>query len=81
MTRQTDDRTIRCSSALEAEIEALLLSGMAGSVAEAESLVLDAHLADIAELARRLTDDEFERHELVRLLMAHGSRSWEDSIH
>ena len=44
-------------------------------------MVLDAHLAEIAELAQRLTEEEFGRHELVRLLLAHGSRPWEDSIH
>ena len=34
------------------------------------------HLEEIAELAGRLSDEEFGRHELVRLLLAHGSRPW-----
>jgi hypothetical protein len=49
-------------------------------MAEAENMFLDAHLVEIAELAERLTEEEFGRHELVRLLLAHGSRPWEDSL-
>lgn len=68
------------ASPLQAEIDALLLSGRAATMAEAERQFLDAHLPDIAALAERLTDEEFSRHELVRLLLAHGSRPWEDSL-
>jgi hypothetical protein len=49
-------------------------------VAEAEGVYLDAHLADVIHLAESLPDDEFRNHELVRLLLAHGSRPWEDSL-
>jgi len=67
-------------SAVQSEIDSFLLSGEATTMAEAERLFLDAHLRDIAELAQRLPDEEFRRHELVRLLLAHGSRPWEDSL-
>ncbi|MGO8898705.1 MAG: hypothetical protein ACLQU5_10215 [Isosphaeraceae bacterium] len=81
MTSRSNEKIAPSPSAMETEIEALLLSGQASSTARAESMVLDAHLAEIAELAQRLTEEEFGRHELVRLLLAHGSRPWEDSIH
>jgi hypothetical protein len=81
MTSRSEEKIAPSPSAMEAEIEALLLSGRASSMAEAESMVLDARLEEIAELAQRLTEEEFSRHELVRLLLAHGSRPWEDSIH
>ena len=67
-------------SPVQAEIDSLLLSGRATTMAEAERLFLDAHLRDIAALAERLPDEEFRRHELVRLLLAHGSRPWEDAL-
>ena len=65
---------------LQAEIDELLLSGRATTMAEAEQQYLDAHLPDIAALAEQLSEEKFARHELVRLLMAHGSRPWEDSL-
>jgi hypothetical protein len=74
----TNDRPSQ--SPVQSEIDSLLLSGRATTMAEAECLFLDAHLGDIAELAERLPDEEFRRHELVRLLLAHGSRPWEDSL-
>ncbi len=49
-------------------------------MAAAENLYLDAHLKEIAELAERLPEEEFRCHELVRLLLAHGSRRWEDAL-
>ena len=67
-------------SAMQSEIDELLISGRAGTMAEAEGMFLDAHLEDVAELAQCLSDEEFSRHELVRLLLAHGSRPWEDSL-
>jgi hypothetical protein len=65
---------------MQSLIDELLLSGRATTMAEAENMFLDAHLSEIAELAERLTEEEFGRHELVRLLLAHGSRPWEDSL-
>jgi hypothetical protein len=65
---------------VQAEIDAIFLSGRAATMAEAERLFLDDHLREIAELAERLPDEEFRHHELVRLLLAHGSRPWEDSL-
>ena len=68
------------SSPMQREIDEILLSGRAGTMAEAEGVYLDAHLADVIRLAESLPDDEFRNHELVRLLLAHGSRPWEDSL-
>ncbi len=65
---------------MQSEIDQLLLSGRAATMAEAERLYLDAHLRDIVALVERLSDDEFRRHELVRLLLSHGSRPFEDSL-
>jgi hypothetical protein len=65
---------------MQAEIDCLLLSGRATTMAEAERLYLDDHLRDIAELAQRLPDEEFRSHELVRLLLSHGSRPFEDEL-
>jgi hypothetical protein len=65
---------------MQKEIDEILLSGRDGTVAEAEGVYLDAHLADVIHLAESLPDDEFRNHELVRLLLAHGSRPWEDSL-
>src|SRR4051812_23303738 len=71
MTSQSD---------MQSAIDELLLSGSASTMAEAESMFLDAHLVEIAGLAERLTEEEFGSNELVRLLLAHGSRPWEDSL-
>ena len=73
------DENLPSWSPMQSEIDELLLSGRASTMAEAERMFLDAHLEEIAMLAGRLTDEEFDRHELVRLLLAHGSRPWEDS--
>lgn len=70
----------RRASALQGEIDELLVSGRAHTMAEAENMVLDAHLPEIPKLAGALSNEDFDRHELVRLLLAHGSRSWEDSL-
>jgi hypothetical protein len=64
-----------------AGVTELLLDGRATTCAEAEAMYLDAHLADVAALARSgLSDGEFRRHPLILLLMSHGSRGWEDSL-
>ena len=65
---------------VNAEIDNLLLTGQALTMHDAESQFLDAHLGEIAALVTLLTDDEFENHEAVKLLMAHGSRPWEDAL-
>lgn len=67
-------------SALQAEIDELLTSGRAETMWQAEEWVLDAHLSEIARLAGTLPEEEFGSHELVRLLLAHESRPWEDSL-
>jgi hypothetical protein len=59
----------------------LIVSGRASTVAEAENLYLDEHLADLIALVESdLTDAAFRRHPLVALLLARGSRSPEDSL-
>jgi DNA polymerase III epsilon subunit family exonuclease len=60
-------------------IDDLLLCGAARTAAEAEARFLDEHLAEIAALVS-LSDDDFRSHEAVKLLMAHGSRPWEDAV-
>ena len=72
--------TAFASECVHAEIDELLLSGRARTASEAEAMFLDAHLSDLARLAAELDDDSFSRHEAVKLLMAHGSRPWEDSV-
>ncbi|HEY7118143.1 MAG TPA: hypothetical protein VH475_16255 [Tepidisphaeraceae bacterium] len=67
------------SESVNAEIDELLLSGRAKTASEAEGMFLDAHLGDLVRLVDNLDDRAFERHEAIRLLMAHGSRCWEDA--
>ena len=58
----------------------LILEGRARTVAEAEEIYLDSHLGEILRLVdSELSDEEFRRHPLVALLLARGSRAWEDS--
>lgn len=66
------------SQDVQPEIEQILLSGRASTASEAESIYLDEHLEEIAELAVVLNDRELRDHEAVKLLVSHGSRSWED---
>ena len=59
----------------------ILLSGEAQSVSEGEELYLDRHVAEIVGLVESpLSDREFREHPLIVLLLAHGSRGWEDSL-
>jgi hypothetical protein len=59
----------------------LLLNGTAGTLHEAEEKYLDAALAEVFRLAGSgLSNDELAGHPLYRLLLAHGSRGWEDSL-
>ncbi len=59
----------------------LLIEGRASTLDEAEQLYIDEHLAELPSLvASDLSDAEFRRHPLVALLLARGSRPWEDSL-
>jgi hypothetical protein len=59
----------------------LILRGEAATVSEAEERYLDSHIEDVLRLAgSSLSDEEFRRHPLIALLLARGSRPWEDSI-
>ena len=68
------------SESVNSEIDELLLSGRATTASQAEEMFLAAHLPDLARLVTELDDGAFERHEAVKLLMARGSRRWEDAI-
>jgi hypothetical protein len=66
----TDDPVIR-----------LLYSGEAHTLHDAEEMYLDAAIPTILELLRSsLSNEELARHPLLSLVLAHGSRGWEDSI-
>ncbi len=59
----------------------LLLSERASTAYEAEEIYLDEHLKDVVALVESpLSDEEFRRHPLIMMLMAHGSRGYEDSL-
>jgi len=59
----------------------LLLRGEAQTLHEAEEKYLDAAIPEILDLLRGpLDNDELSRHPLLNLVLAHGSRGWEDSI-
>jgi hypothetical protein len=59
----------------------LIDRGAAASVAEAEEIYLNAHLHDVLDLvASNLDDETFRAHPLIALLLARGSRAWEDSL-
>ncbi len=59
----------------------LLLAGEASSADAAEEIYLDRHLDDVVMLVNSaLSENEFRRHPLIALLLARGSRGWEDSL-
>jgi len=59
----------------------MLVEGQAAMLHEAQEQYLNAHLADVAALAcSPLSDEAFRRHPLISLLLACGSRGWEDSV-
>ena len=59
----------------------LLLQGRAETVQEAEEMVLEASLPEILRLVESpLSEEEFLNHPLIELLLAHGSRPWEDAL-
>lgn len=61
-------------------IEDLLLNGTATTMHDAEALFLDTHLNQISELVKQLDESMLMEHEAIKLLMAHGSRPWEDAL-
>jgi len=59
----------------------LLLRGEAQTLHQAEEKYLDAAIPEIVELlGSPLTNHELSQHPLLSLILAHGSRGWEDSI-
>jgi len=59
----------------------LILAGRADTVDEAEELYLDEHLGEVVSLAEsELSEKAFRSHPLIALLLARGSRPWEDSL-
>ena len=59
----------------------LILHGEASTVDEAEEVYLDRHLDEVVRLGEStLSDEEFRRHPLIVLLLARGSRGFEDSL-
>ncbi len=62
-------------------VDRLLVTGVAGSVAEAEEIVLNSSLDDVSELLRTpLSDDALGRHPLLVLYRTRGSRPREDDL-
>jgi hypothetical protein len=59
----------------------LILSGRAQTFEEAEELYLKESLPAIVELiGSPLSNEELEKHPLMRLLRSHGMRGREDSL-
>jgi hypothetical protein len=57
------------------------LSGRAKDLHEAEEIYPDESIPEVLKLLEQpIPDDEFAGHPLMRLIRAHGSRGWEDSI-
>jgi len=62
-------------------VERLLISGAAGTVSEAEEIVLNTSLDAVTELLQSpLSDDELGRHPLLVLYRTRGSRPREDDL-
>jgi hypothetical protein len=58
----------------------LLLRGEARTLHEAEEKYLDAAIPQLLELLGSPLDNEaLSKHPLLKLVLAHGSRGWEDS--
>jgi hypothetical protein len=59
----------------------LILRGEARTLHQAEEKYLDAAIPEILDLLRGpASNEELARHPLLNLVLAHGSRGWEDSI-
>lgn len=79
-TARTDDLDVFLSHFTD-PVDRLLVSGAAGSVSEAEEMVLDTSLDAVTELLRTpLSDDELGRHPLLALYRTRGSRPREDDL-
>jgi hypothetical protein len=66
-------------------VTAILLSGEAATVHEAESKFLNENVETVCQMVlelveSNLSDEVFARHPLIMLLRGHGSRRWEDSL-
>jgi hypothetical protein len=59
----------------------LLLSDSTLTLREAEELYLDSCLPEVVRLLESpLSDAELGQHPLMKMLRAHGSRGWEESV-
>jgi hypothetical protein len=59
----------------------ILLRGEAQTLHEAEEQYLNAAIPEVLGLlAGPLSNEELSRHPLLRMLLRHGSRGWEDSL-
>lgn len=68
------------AAGLDDPVLGFLLRGEAETLYEAEERYLDQALPEVYVLLRSpVPDDELARHPLMALLLAHGSRGWEDS--
>lgn len=62
-------------------VSELLFRGDAGTVREAEEFYLDHSIPEVLRLLKSgLSDEELDRHPLMRMLRSHGSRGWEEAV-
>lgn len=62
-------------------VSRLLLGGRAQTLREAEEMFLDSCLPEVVRLLESgLSDEELAETPLMRMLRAHGSRAWEESV-
>lgn len=66
-------------------VTALLLSGEASTVREAETKFLNENVETVCRkvlelVESNLSNEDFGRQPLILLLRGHGSRRWEDSL-
>jgi hypothetical protein len=67
--------------AIDDPVMVLLFQGQAETLHEAEELYINASLPEVVRLAASdLTNEQLAEHPLIQLLVAHGSRGWEDSL-
>jgi hypothetical protein len=59
----------------------MLYRGEARTLHEAEAMYLDRALPELLALVgSSLSNEELSKHPLIHLVVAHGSRGWEDSL-